>query len=635
MKRLNNFFLKKIFADLDLLFFAGFLLTFTFSLRKIILPGQIEGSFSEYISVFFYISDAFLLLSLFLWIVLILNNRSSSESIVKLVDKLLKNFYTQVIHRFLGIFGININVPRGTFENKQGRLFQNNLSRNSLGEERRSDPLRQKVLLIALPLILVLWSFLSILWSEVQIIAFFRSVKLLEFYLLYIYILFRIFPELINILMLNCSTPVCRQGKWNNPTKIGFSDTQNSNLFNKHPIVPRGTIGLTISLFKRDFFFIIIIFLAIFHSFIGILQFITQKSVGLYFIGESMISPEIAGVAKIIFDGERYIRAYGLFPHPNILGGFLVFSIITTFLFKRLFHICPVNCSTWNNLLKIKKFNVKKGIFFNSIFVIQAVALILTFSKSAIIGLGLGCVYLFINSIVPRGTMMGLKSKLFHIYPVNCSTWNNSTGMEQFKLKHLLNILLSRRILLGIGFVLIFFLFIKPDIHSFLTKSLDERLFHVEQLPYVNVPRGTIMYGIGMGQFIPALKSLPNILPWQIQPIHNVFILIASELGIIGLFVFLWFLYKLFHLPCRQTGVEQFVKNNILQQSKVTMSTQRDTITERLCLIKTHFKSILIAFIFIMLFDHYFWTIQQGQIFLWVALAAIAGIEIQLKTPKK
>jgi hypothetical protein len=38
------------------------------------------------------------------------------------------------------------------------------------------------------------------------------------------------------------------------------------------------------------------------------------------------------------------------------------------------------------------------------------------------------------------------------------------------------------------------------------------------------------------------------------------------------------------------------------------------------------FKGILLGFIFIMLFDHYFWDIQQGSLMLWILLGIIAGI---------
>ena len=39
--------------------------------------------------------------------------------------------------------------------------------------------------------------------------------------------------------------------------------------------------------------------------------------------------------------------------------------------------------------------------------------------------------------------------------------------------------------------------------------------------------------------------------------------------------------------------------------------------------VNIYFKAALISFVFIMLFDHYFWDIQQGQILLWIVFGAI------------
>jgi len=60
---------------------------------------------------------------------------------------------------------------------------------------------------------------------------------------------------------------------------------------------------------------------------IAILQFIYQHSLGLKWLGENIISPNNHGIAKFSFEGEKFIRAYGTFPHPNVLGLFLLFSL--------------------------------------------------------------------------------------------------------------------------------------------------------------------------------------------------------------------------------------------------------------------------------------------------------------------
>jgi hypothetical protein len=99
--------------------------------------------------------------------------------------------------------------------------------------------------------------------------------------------------------------------------------------------VPRGTFVLGWNILNK--FSIIIIIAGFIQSIIGIFQFIVQHSLGLFWLKESIISSQTAGVAKIIFNENTFIRAYGLFPHPNIFGGFLVFSIILTLLYLKIF----------------------------------------------------------------------------------------------------------------------------------------------------------------------------------------------------------------------------------------------------------------------------------------------------------
>jgi len=62
--------------------------------------------------------------------------------------------------------------------------------------------------------------------------------------------------------------------------------------------------------------------LASFQAILEIVQFLSQKSVGLYLLGESHIGPNIYGVAKIVSRGTKYIRAYGTFPHPTFFQPF-------------------------------------------------------------------------------------------------------------------------------------------------------------------------------------------------------------------------------------------------------------------------------------------------------------------------
>ncbi len=75
----------------------------------------------------------------------------------------------------------------------------------------------------------------------------------------------------------------------------------------------------------------VFIFLAaygVIEAMLGTWQFIFHKSLGLRFLGESVLSPLNSHVARTFVSGGRLLRAYGTFPHPNILAAFLVLSLI-------------------------------------------------------------------------------------------------------------------------------------------------------------------------------------------------------------------------------------------------------------------------------------------------------------------
>jgi hypothetical protein len=504
---------------------------------------------------------------------------------------------------------------------------------------------------IILPLFLVFLSFLSILWSQNVSIAIFRSIKLLEFYLLYIYIIFRIVPRGTIFTSPNPS-----------PYK-GEGGSEHSLPLNNQN-VPRGTF---------DAFFWIIILSGLIQAIIGIIQFFLQKSIGLFWLRESLISPDILGVAKVILNGEKYVRAYGLMPHPNVLGGFLLFSVIITFSYKKLFHACPPkNCSTWNNFGWVEQIiapfsllrrrvgdEVHYRWIFRLILTIQLLALILTFSKSAIIGLLIAIIFIYtpfsfirrragdevrlfhMEQKTPHPNLLLIKEKELNVpRGTFLDGWNNFGKMKQFRF-----IILSALIILLSTFIII-----RPNLDSLLFNSLNERLF------YLNVPRGTFesdpIFGLGAGQSVLSMqKYFPQKLEfWQYQPVHNVFLLILSELGLIGSGLFIWWLWKFFHacppekcstrarqknvprgtfntpfsLLRRRVGDEvggskDDVKNNdyILHNDNTYLSS---------IIISKHFQGILLGLIFIMLFDHYLWDIQQGSLIFWLTAGFIAGI---------
>ncbi len=68
---------------------------------------------------------------------------------------------------------------------------------------------------------------------------------------------------------------------------------------------------------------------------IGVLQFIKGTSLGISFLGESKIVNGMYGSSFIQIQGENLLRAYGTFPHPNILGGWFLLLLFLSFLLYR------------------------------------------------------------------------------------------------------------------------------------------------------------------------------------------------------------------------------------------------------------------------------------------------------------
>jgi len=581
---------------MDIWFFFLFIFVSSLSLRKVIDYFPVErtsqrtlpaiGGFNEYAGIYVYISDIFLTLAILCWVVSIIYTNYRKQSSGKL-------WITHPIHTLYTSLKNNVpRLPRGKsfYSAKYANVPRGTLLGNKT--DVKQFFLRGGTLFIA-PMFLVIWSFISISWAKNESIALFRSFKLLEFYLLYLFVASRLIP------LFHVEQSEATQ------TKIAAIYPNQLRDKTEEKNVPRGTFSI---------FLLSMVFLGLFQSFIAIWQFISQYSVGLFWLKESLISPDIPGVAKIILNGHKIIRAYGLFPHPNILGGFLLFSTIATLLYK--------NCSTWNinaplssirkrigdevivprgtinpssnspsNYFWLEKLLRRKPWFIDIAISIQLFALISTFSKSAILGLIIALTYLH----VPRGTI--------HKYP--SGTQNHSP--------------FSKKVVLILGILVLSLYLAKPDLNILLAKSLKERIFYLNVSPaivatqHIAGARGTIedaqklLFGVGAGQFV---LNIPNytsqvVEQWQFQPVHNVFLLIWSELGLIGLVLFLWFLWTIFSKSILENKYD--VSSNV-----VTLH---------------YFKAILLGFIFIMLFDHYSWDIQQGSLLLWMTLGIIAGVK--------
>lgn len=280
---------------------------------------------------------------------------------------------------------------------------------------------------------------------------------------------------------------------------------------------------VSLVLFTKTIFCSIVAF-----SLIGILQFIIKGTVGgaLYFLGERNFTASTPGIALVNIFGREFMRSYSVFSHPNSLAGFLGSSLLFIFL---------------SGSLKKKPLS-----FFGVLIVVSC--FILTFSLSSYLGIFLAFSLIlfyqnkrFFTQFVKLLFLLFIVASL--LLPI-ASPWmvSNIGGLEQ-----------STRQRLDLAYI---------------SGQMIEKNF---------------LLGQGLGTFIvgiPAFRGLSTY-SWILQPVHNIYLLVFAETGILGLMFFVYFLHKVL--------LNALKKENLL---------------------------LLIPIFFILftgLFDHYSLTLQQNS----------------------
>jgi len=261
---------------------------------------------------------------------------------------------------------------------------------------------------------------------------------------------------------------------------------------------------------------IISIFSVIFQGFLALLQFSGGSSVGLLFLGESNVVNGMIGSSFLELKGALYLRGYGTFPHPNVLGGWLISNIL-------------LGWYLFDNMKRKRGYSI-------ILMVISSLVLVLTFSRITLLLCGL--IWL---SFVLKIFITDKKGKDFSFLG-----------------------LVSERVL---------------NLFNGGDTSWSDRLSLMRSSFYI-IKKNFLM-GVGLGNFTSnmgdtAPRSNNGIL--LLQPVHNVFLLMVSELGILGTGLFGTLLYF-------------FFKNRKW---------------------RTRFVMCLLSIFIIGMFDHYLLSLPQG-----------------------
>lgn len=259
-------------------------------------------------------------------------------------------------------------------------------------------------------------------------------------------------------------------------------------------------LNFKFNLKKVLLFFIISIFL---HSSVAVWQFFLQTDFSSKYLGSSLHDPSVLGVSVLELNVGRFLRSYGLFDHPNILGAVVFFALIfLIFLFIKY------------------QFNFWQRIFLYFVYFILLLSLLTSFSRSAWLSLAISFLILFVSLISKKD-----KKYFKKFLP-----------------------LLSYASL----FIFIFLLILNPFIFSrFNFDSRLERISVDERMAQIDYSRkiitNNLWLGVGLGAYHQEVLDLNSDLEtYQAQPVHNTFLLILSEVGLCSFFFFLWFLCCLF-----------------------------------------------------------------------------------------
>lgn len=299
--------------------------------------------------------------------------------------------------------------------------------------------------------------------------------------------------------------------------------------------------------------------LSIIQSSLGFLQFLFQKSLGLRFLGESVLGYHIVGSAKIIVDGAPILRAYGTFPHPNVLSAFLVLGLLSLFYF-------------WFKFLGKRDF-LRLNALAVAIFIVL-LGILLTFSRAA-----------------------WLITILISLLVIGYSLLVKNYRVQVVRLLVLL---------LAVSYVLSAVL--SPFVFSRTIISSDEPAFSY-RLSYNKIGWNIIKenpLGVGLGnQVVYAVKNdvykmagLTRV--WEWQPVHNLYLLLGAEIGVLGLAAFIIFIaFIIFNF--KFLIFNQFSNNNYIP------------------------KAMLLSLLAFGMFDHFLWTLEPGRLMFWLVIGMVMG----------
>ena len=289
------------------------------------------------------------------------------------------------------------------------------------------------------------------------------------------------------------------------------------------------------------------------QSIIGVVQFTIGKSIGIRYLGEVVVNETTQYVARTSVGDALFLRAYGTMQHANILAAFLLVAFISgLFLLVR-------------NFMKEKRTHMTTAFLAGGLFLVAS-GLTLTFSRSG-----------WIATAIALSAFVGILI--------------SSSGKKVVALK-----IVTALFFVAVAVYSIFGWAILP--RASFEKDEPSVELRVDYL-YLGkeIVKENPIVGVGIGNEIPYAKehglygAFGIMRQQDYQPVHNMPLLIFSEIGFTGGIPLGIFLAVLLSYALR----------NMRKDVSVAWV-----------------FSILIGFFAFSLVDHFFWTMQSGIAMFWV-----------------
>lgn len=226
---------------------------------------------------------------------------------------------------------------------------------------------------------------------------------------------------------------------------------------------------------------------------LAVTQFLLQSSVGgiFYILGERAYSTLTPAIAHLVAGGQLFLRPYATFPHPNVMGGYLT-VLLPLFLLPPLLNL--------KHLHPLSALSIRANYF------------LLRFTVALLL---LGIFLSFSRAVWLAAALVGL---------IAASRTSQNRQALRLGLLGLTAAVVVEEALIG-------------RLTSLFTIDSQSWWQRAElMVAAFSMFAASPLWGVGWGRFITALPyhSYP---PFLLQPVHNVYLLILAETGMIGLLI--------------------------------------------------------------------------------------------------